>query len=245
MDNTSYIALSKQTALVREMAMVANNIANVNTPAYKGEDSLFTQYLVKVQTEDRILTDSLAFTRDLGTMRNMDEGRFQSTGNTLDMAIHGKGYFVVETPDGPQYTRKGHFRLDQDGQLVTNEGRPVLTTDNQPLFFAPNEAKIDISRDGSVSTENGPVGKLRLVQFDNEQDMKKVAHGLFKTDQLPQDVPKPDIQQGMLEGSNVEPVVEITKMIAIHRSYDSVTKMIEEENQRQRKAITALTRITS
>lgn len=243
MDNTSYVALSRQTVLERQMEIVANNVANVNTTAFKGEDSLFSEFLVPVQTEDRIFRDKLSFVRDLGTVRNMDEGPLQATSNPLDVALHGDGFFVVESPQGPQYTRAGHFRLDQDGQMVTNDGIPVMSADNQPFFFAPNESRISIGKDGTVSTENGDIGKLKVVQFEDQQALRKVASGRFTTDQQPTDVPRPDVQQGSLERSNVEPVVEMTKLIAIHRAYQGVTKMIEMENARQRKAVNTLSKI--
>ena len=242
MENTSYIALSRQTALWRQLDMVANNLANMNTPAFKGEGALFTEYLMKSPSDERTFKDKLSFTQDFGTVRDLKEGPMLATGNPLDVGIHGEGYFTVETPDGIRYTRSGQFNLDNEGKLVTAEGFPVLSTNNEPFFFAPNENNIEISRDGTISTENGVIGNLRLVTFENGQKLSKTYGSLYVTseDNPPKDAEKVELAQGMLEQSNVQPVVEITRMIDIQRSYGFVQKLIEEEHERQRKAVDIL-----
>ncbi|CAA6604521.1 Flagellar basal body rod protein [Rhodospirillaceae bacterium LM-1] len=242
METTSYVALSRQAALWRQMDMVANNLANMNTPAFKAENMMFRDYVLQSRTADRPFGDKTAYVQDVSIYRNMSEGAITETGNPLDVAIKGEGFMVVDTPQGQRYSRSGHFRLDESGQLVTAEGHPVLSTTDQPFFFAPNEQSVSIAADGTVSTENGQVGKLRLVKFENDQELRKVSGGLYQTEAQPQDVDKPHVVQGMIEGSNVLPVVEVGKMIQVQRSYEAVQRMIENEHERVRKAIDVLGR---
>lgn len=241
MENSLLIALSRQDALQRQMNVIANNIANMNTTAFKGERMMFVQHLVANKGSESRTPDSYAMVRDLSTVRNTGEGPIQMTSNPLDVAIHGDGYFAVQTADGERYTRNGHFRLDQSGQLVTQEGAPVLSDSGQPFYFAPTDGDISIARDGTVSTNNGQIGRLRVVTFDNENDLKIVAGGLYSTDAQPKTSDTADVVQGALEGSNVQPIVEMTRMIEVHRAYDNASQMIDKEDQRIRKMISELT----
>lgn len=240
MENASYIAMSRQTALWRQMETVANNMANANTPAYKGEQMMFTDYLVRVKSPDRSMGDKVAFVQDIGLLRDTGEGAMTTTGNSLDFAMSGDGYFVIDTPEGPRYTRNGHFRLDQSGMLVTEDGAAVMQTGNQPIIFAPNESTISVAGDGTISTENGAVGRFRVVRFDNQQQLQKAGASLYDTVAEPLDVPRAQVVQGMLEESNVKPVVEMSKMIAIVRDYQGVQKMLDNEHERQLRAIQVL-----
>lgn len=242
MDNTSYIALSRQSVLWRQLEVVANNIANSNTPAFRGEHPLFVEHLMKTQNNQRPFDDKLSFVNDIGLVRDLNEGPMSHTGGPLDIALHGDGYLTVDTDDGPRYTRGGRMRLDETGQLVTAEGLPVLSTNDRPFFFAPNESQITISRDGTVATENGPIGKLRVVNFADAQALRRAAGGLYETDQRPDDVERPEVLQGMVEESNVKPVVEITRLIQISRSYEGTNRMIEMEHERQRKTVETVLR---
>jgi len=223
------------------MDVVGNNIANMNTPGYKGEGLMFAEYLTPSRGTDSAFPDMLSYTYDFGTNRDVSLGPMQATGNPLDLAINGAGYFEVETDFGQFYTRNGRFMLDADGMVVTGSGYPVLSTDGTPFFVAPNETEITISRDGTVSTENGAIGRLNVVSFANEQELLRVQAGLYDAgDQQPEAVTGMAIEQGMLEGSNVEATEEITRLIKIQRAYESVQKMIEDESDRQKQAMKAL-----
>ncbi|MBF0356013.1 MAG: flagellar basal-body rod protein FlgF [Alphaproteobacteria bacterium] len=242
METTSYIALSRQAALWRQMDTVANNLANMNTPSFKGEHMMFRDYVIKARAADRPFGDKMSFVQDVSVYRDMSEGAMTHTGNPLDVAVRGDGFMVIDTPQGARYTRNGHFKLDESGQMVTADGFPALSNSDQPFFFAPNEQNVTIAADGTVSTENGQVGKLRVVRFENPQDLRKTSGGLFQTEAQPQDVDKPQVVQGMIEESNVKPIVEVTKMIEVQRSYDAVQRMIDSESDRVRKAIDVLGR---
>jgi len=181
MENPGLIILSKQGALMRQMSVVANNIANMNTNGFKGEKIMFVEYIVKSKSSDQIGREKISFVRDIASARDLSEGPMQSTGNPLDIAIRGDGYLVVGSKDGDMYTRNGRLRLDETGQLVTQAGDPVLSSGGQPFFFAPEDSGITITREGSISTNNGELGKLKIVKFKNEQDLRQVGGGLFTT----------------------------------------------------------------
>lgn len=240
METTSYIALSNQGALRREMDSIANNMANMNTTGFKGERMMFVDHLTRSRSGDFIADQRLAFVRDIANYRDTSEGPIEQTGNTLDVAIHGDGYFAVQTPDGERYTRSGNFRLDNGGQLVTQDGLPVLSDAGAPIFFAREDTTITIAGDGSVSTENGLLGKLRVVTFDNQQDMLGVGSGLYTTDQAPIAKPDAQIAQYALEKSNIEAITEMTRMMDVNRKYASTQKMIDAEDERIRKMVREL-----
>jgi len=217
------------------MAVIANNIANMNTTAYKGEKMMFVDHLVKSKGGDRLISEKLAFVRDIAQYQDFSEGAFSETHNDLDVALHGDGFFVIETEQGTRYTRNGHFQLNEEGKLITSDGNAVLSDAGQPFFFAPNESRIDISRDGTVATTNGAVGRLDIVTFENSQRLQKEPNGLYTTQGEATPMENPHVIQGSLEGSNVNPMIEMTKMIESQRAYSSIKSFIDKEDQRMRK----------
>lgn len=237
MENTSYIALSRQNALWRQMDVIAGNMANANTPSYKGEQMMFREYLMDTRSTDRAVGGTLSFVQDVGLLRDTREGTFTRTDNPLDLALHGDGFFQVETEAGMRYTRNGHFRMDEGGMLVNSQGQAVMDTNDDPIVLAPNEANVIITPDGSVATENGVIAKIKVVRFANDQEMRKVGDSLYETTQDPETVERPAMVQGMMEESNVQPVVEITKMTEVLRQYQALQNLIDQESERQRKAI--------
>lgn len=237
METTTYIALSRQSALRRQMDIVANNLANMNTAGFKGEKMMFVEHLVKSPGGNRILGDKISYVRDIATMKDISDGPLESTGNDFDLAVTGPGYFVVQTDVGNRYTRNGQFQLDEGGQLVTQGGHPVLSDSNQPFFFGPTDKNVAVSRDGTISTENGVLGRVGLVTFDNEQALRPGPGGLFATEAASKPVEKPKIAQGMVEGSNVLPIVEMSQMINVHRSYEGIKNFISKEDERMRAMI--------
>ena len=240
METSAYIALSRQTALRRQMAVVANNLANMNTPAFKGQNMMFVEHVVKSQGSESFMPTKLSYTRDVSQYTNLSEGPALPTGNKLDVAIKGDGYFVFESPDQELYSRNGRFQLDNDGQLVNQQGFPVLSDAGAPLIFGPTDTEITISRDGTVSTNNGDLGRIRIVMFEDEQRLKREAGGLYTSEQEPEDEEAPTLVQGALEGSNVEPILELTKMIETHRAFESTRKLIDREDSRQKQMIQKL-----
>lgn len=240
MDNTTLVTLSRQDAMARNMDVIANNLANLNTNAYKGETVLFEQYVQEVVGDDGVVQE-VTLVHDYGNLRDTHEGSFYETGNDFNIAIQGNGYLVTETEDRElQYTRNGVLRLDADGQLVAASGDPVLDTNNQPIILSTTDYNLKIGKDGTVSTSNGPRGKLQLVMFENEQHLRKVGNGSFTATEQSLPAENITIVQGMLERSNVSSILEMTKMIDVSRSYQSAAKAMQTNGDLVRKAINEL-----
>ena len=239
MDNALLIGLSRQSAMAREMSSVANNLANMNTTAYKAENTLFDEYLMPVAQENSP-DKTLSFVQDYGQFRNMADGELKSTGNPLDVAISGEGFFKVQTPTGTEYTRNGHFQLDDQGQLVTSTGNALLTDAGTTINFSSDEGQISIASDGTISTDRGQRGKLSIVSFDNMQDLKAMGSSLYSTTQTENPVTNPKFVQGSLEGSNVNAIAEMTNMIDVQRSYISAAKLIQAADDMRRQAISQI-----
>ncbi len=183
----------------------------------------------------------MSFVQDIALVRNQTEGQLSATDNPLDTAISGEGYYEVETPLGPRYTRNGAFRLNAEGELVTAAGNQVLDDGGNPIVLPPNSRDVTITGDGTVSTDRGPAGKIRLARFENQQALIKMANGLYDADgqeALPAE--GAEIVQGMVEGSNVAGIIELTKMIDTVRSYSSAGRMVNDEHERLRRAIQSL-----
>lgn len=246
MDNALLIGLSRQTSVMRGLAVVANNLANMNTTGFKSQSMLFEQFLMPIEGDPRT-EKALAFVQDYGQFRNLTDGEMRATGNPLDVAINGEGMFKVETPQGVRYTRNGHFDLDATGQLVTSQGFPVLDESGAPIVFTTEEGNISIARDGTITTTRGglaasetELGKLALVAFENMQTLKNDGDNLFTTDQAEQPVERPALLQGSLEGSNVKPILEMTAMMAAMRSYQSAQDVVKAADDMRRQAISEL-----
>lgn len=234
MENAGYIALSRQVALGRQLEVIANNMANASTPAYKAQSMQFNEYLIRADEGA-----PLSFVEDAGVSRDWTPGTLRPTGNPLDLAINGDGYFVVNTPDGDRYTRNGRFALDAAGQIVTGDGNPVVG-DGGPIIVPTEDVNVAIAADGTVSTENGTLGKIRIVRFPEPQALTAVGAGLYQTDASPEPDAASRISQGMVEDSNVQPIIEMTNLIQVTRDYEAAQKMIDAEHERQLRAIANL-----
>lgn len=227
---TGYVALSRQMAMQRQLEIIANNIANANTTAFKSSKPLFEEFLVP-STDKR----EISYVQDFGDLTSFQEGAITHSGNPLDVAIKGDGFFVAETPTGRMYTRNGHFELDLDGRLVTANGDPILATDDQPILVDLTRGEVNINADGTMTVGGDPPIQIQLVTFENSQFLNRVGGGYFTTnaEEIPDEISR--TVQFMLEGSNVEPVIELTAMIATTRSYDAAQRIIESEHDMQRK----------
>jgi flagellar basal-body rod protein FlgF len=237
MQNTSYVALSRQMTMARELELVANNIANAETTAYRGERMMFTDFL-----HDPSDAPKTHFARDVAVVRNLAQGRPIQTGAPLDVMIEGDGYFQVETPFGPRYTRNGKFSTDVDGRLVSVTGDPVTAAGGGTITVPLNDGPIRVGTDGTVATDAGPVAQIRVVNFESEYLLRKTQSGLYATDSQPQDVDEPKVVQGMIEGSNVQPVVEMTRMMTLLRAFEAAQNVIDTEHDNQRRAVERILR---
>lgn len=239
MENTSLIALSRAATLERQMNVVANNVANMNTTGFKSEAPLFTEFLVEPRREEKY-----SMVQDKATLRDLAPGAFTQTGNSLDVALEGHGYLTVGTLDGPRYTRNGNLTMDSNRQLVTSGGLPVLDETGNPITIPNNAGEIRISPEGSVTTNLGIAGKLGVVKFQKEQAMVQLGSGLYQTDETPTADPETIVRQGFLEGSNVKSIVEMTNMIEINRDYQNIQKLLQTEHDRLRTAYQKISKLT-
>jgi flagellar basal-body rod protein FlgF len=236
MENTLYIALSYQTVTQRKLDVIANNIANVSTAGFKGEQMMFVEYLA-----DALAKDSISFVQDIAVVRDFREGAFAQTGNPLDVAISGQGWLQIDTPTGMRYSRNGHMKIDAQNRLTTASGHPVLSEDSRPITLPAGGGHIVIAPDGTISVDEVKVGRLKLVSFDNEQYLRKEADSLYTTDAPILPAPDARVVQGVIEQSNVKAIIEITNMIGALREYQVAQQVIEEEHKRQLAAIDSLT----
>lgn len=240
MENTLFIALSRQMTVRRQMEVVANNLANANTAGYKGEQLMFVEYLAKsgngIGEQNRMY-----FVQDLATARNQAPGEYRKTGGDLDFAIRGPGWFTIDTPEGERFTRDGTFRLDQDDQLVTQDGHPVLGVGG-PIVFQTTDRNIELSGDGTLRADGEERGRLLVTEFENPHTMRKAAGNLYLPGADGREAEESTVVQGMIEGSNVKAILEISEMMQALRTYQSAGKMIETEHDRQRRTIDRLTR---
>jgi len=242
MTSAVYVSMSKQMVLRKQMDAIAQNLANITTPAFKSERLTFKEYLlpgtdgntISYVTQDKI-------------QRDMSPGSYTHTGNDLDVAISGKGWFVVQTEDGGElYTRRGHLTLDEERTLVTTAGEPILDATGNAITLDKGDGVISIGGDGTVSAESGVLGRLKVVTFENEAGLRKVSSGLFSSNETPTEL-APDetrVQQGMLETSNVNPILEMTRMIDVLRAYQSTQKLTQTDHDLQRRAARDIAAVT-
>ncbi len=246
MFTTSLVLLSDQVALQRSVDIVANNIANSSTTGFKRQGIQFETYVSRPSPRQ-----STSFVYDRATYRDTTPGTTVATGNPLDLAIQGDGYFQVQTPQGIRYTRDGAFRTDGEGQVVTSTGLPVLSDGGQPLTLPEDARNITISGDGTVTAQTGTatsraqLGKLGVVKFDNDMALSPINGSLLATNQIPVPVTGNAIVQGSIESSNVNPVAEITNLIRIQRAYEQATNLAAQENGRLTTAIDKLSQTTA
>lgn len=243
MENTILVGLSRQVALRRELDVIANNLANVGTTGYKSEGVQFEEFIApRAQTDDfsHPLDRLVSFVIDRETRTDLSQGSFQQTGNQFDAAIDGDGFFVVETPEGERFTRAGSFALNTDGELVTMAGYRVLGNAG-PIVLDPNDTEFTIAADGTISTRDGERGRLRLVRFEDPSQLIKQGDNLFNSNGEPQPVePRTRVVQGSIEKSNVNPVLEIGRMIEVTRAYTTLANLMSRTDELRRSAIERL-----
>jgi flagellar basal-body rod protein FlgF len=222
------------------MDVIANNLANMSTPAYKREAVQFQEYVEQLPaTEGQDSPQSISFVQDAGVLRDMSEGQLTRTNAPFDLAVNGKGYFQVQTANGTRYTRNGHFSLDAQGQIVTDSGDPVIG-EGGPITITPDDGDVHVARDGTVSGKQGQLGKITLVNFANDGALVKEGGSLYSTDQQPQSVGTQNIEQGMIETSNVQPVIEMSHMLEVMRNYQATASLTQSQEDLMRQAIDKL-----
>ena len=240
MDNALMLGLQTQRVLQRQMDITANNLANVSTSGFKADDLVTSEADHTGAHADADPRD-IRFVRDIGVMRDMRQGPIAMTGNPLDVAIQGDGFFEVEGPNGTLYTRDGAFSISADGHLVTSDGHNVLSSGGAAIVFDTSQSESPvITRDGAITVAGTEVARLGVVNFANPQAMQKVGENLSSSGgQTPTDF-EGVLEQGALEGSNVNPVLEITRLVQISRAYESAARIVSGADDLRQRALQRL-----
>lgn len=256
-----FTALSGAMAQSQRLDTIANNIANSNTTSFKKDQQVFKEYLTahekppevvqaprvpaSIETFYDMQSGDRGYVDAAGTYTSHEQGALKPTGSPLDFGLKGDGFFEVLTPRGPQLTRNGLFRISQNGQLVSKEGYPVLREGiGQPPgarvinIQSPN---LTVSQNGDIYEGGQPIGRLSLVTVPEKDGLQKVGSSLFslKPNFEQQLIPanEVEVQQGFVEGSNVNIVQEMTDMIAATRAFESTQKAIQAFDQMNQKLV--------
>lgn len=237
METTGYTTLTRQSGLLREMQVVANNIANSATTGFRQEGLIFSEF-VRSTGNGPSLSMASAEVRNT----SMLQGALTKTGGSLDLAIEGDGFFLIETPSGQRLTRAGSFALSAEGDLVTNDGFRVLDAGGAPVFIPPDARALGISADGTVSDNGRPLAQIGLVQPADPLDMIREDGVMFRTEGDIEPTENGRLLQGFLEGANVDPVSQIARMIEVQRAYEMGQSFLDAENKRILSALDTFTR---
>lgn len=228
-----YIALSGALMKQRELDVLSDNIANADTPGYRSGSLSFRDYLLNKDRDD---------SRTMTYLNSMTvqfvPGSFLKTGNSLDIAIEGRGFLSLE---GGLYTRRGDMKRTEEGYIVTSSGKKVMGN-NGPLRIP--EGKVEIKEDGSIYVDGNPFDRLRIVEFDDTSILRRTGEGLFATVNNASGKPSLSrILQGYVEGSNVEIVREMIKLINALREFETFQKAIQTLDEAAGKINNELARI--
>jgi len=252
MENASLVGLSRQIALSRELDVVANNIANLNTTGYKSDTTVFHEFLMPGvrSNQFRGADRQVSFVQDRATWIDFSQGAVQPTGNPLDVAISGNAFLTVQTPRGERYTRNGALQINGQGQLVTSEGLQVVGQ-NGPIVFQPNDREISIGIDGTISVREGQAtadaqrGKLKLASFAQPRSLQKDGTSTYMAPAgvTPREPTDAKVTQGAIEKSNVQSVTEMTRMVEITRTYTQIAQILQNQSDMRRSAIDKLAEV--
>lgn len=212
--------------MVRQQERTANNLANANTVGYR-RDRAFTEALAqRLDAEGAPRTE-----RHVTQWASEEQGAFEHTGNPLDLALSGEGFFVTGEEDGPRYTRAGRFVLDAGGFLRTPTGE-LVQGQGGPIQIPPRSGPVDVTGAGEVRAGGQRVGQLRIVRFADPMQLRRLDGAAFAAGtQTPEDVAHPTVMQGYVEQSNINAITEMTAMIEQFRLFESQQKVIQTTDQ--------------
>jgi flagellar basal-body rod protein FlgF len=244
MELATTIALSRLVAQSRALEVTATNIANAGTPGFRAERMLFSDWLARepgrgVPPGGR----TLAYTQDRATFRDHAPGTLTHTENPLDLALGGRtGWFTVLSAQGPRLTRAGHFQLDASGKVVDEQGNALLDVTGRPLQTTPADTALAVAGDGTLSSQNGRIGRIGVVQPDDEAQMTAEGARLLLSNSPTRPVAAPAIVQGAVEDSNVSAIAELGRMTSDLREFQFTSEFIQGESDRQNGAIDKILR---
>ncbi|MCG6903772.1 MAG: flagellar hook-basal body complex protein [Rhodobacter sp.] len=238
MDSPGYVALTRQSGLLREMQNVANNIANVSTTGYLREGLVFSEHVKMLEPAEASLSMANANVRHIDTT----QGPLTQTGSRFDFAIEGEGFFMVETAAGPLLTRAGSFTPSADGELVAPDGARLLDGGGAPVFVPPDATSVALSADGTLSADGVPLNQIGLYLPADPNQMSRRADTRFAVEGEVIPAEEAVILQGFVESSNVDPVSEIARMIAVQHAYQMGQQFLDKEDERIRSVLQTLGR---
>lgn len=238
MDNAIYTALTRQSGLMNEMRTIANNIANANTTGFRREGVVFSEYMVPLDRGG----ETLSMANGRGRMVDLEQGGLTQTNGKYDVAIDGQGFMMVQTPQGNRLTRAGAFMPNAEGELVNPDGYQLLDDGQAPIVIPPNARSVGIGTDGTISADGNPIGQIGIFAEPSLSDLRHEAGTLFDPGGAVEPMDDGTIRQGFIEESNVDPVLEISRMVEVQRAYELGQSFLDQEDQRIRMTITSLTR---
>lgn len=236
MDASGYVILSRQSGLLNQMDVIANNIANASTQGFRREGMVFSEFVNRAG-------DGPSLSIGFGNTRVVDlqQGALTQTGGSFDLAIEGDGFFMIDTPKGQQLTRSGNFTPGPDGNLVTDDGYHVLDGGGSTIFIPPGALNVAVAQDGTVSAGGSPLAQIGLWQPTDPLSLTHESGTRFSASGV-QPAEGAKVMQGYLEDSNVDPLQEVASMIAVQRAYEMGQSFLDREDDRARNLIQTLGR---
>lgn len=238
MENATYATITRQSGLMNEMRVVANNIANASTTGFQAEGVMFAEYIKSLGSGNESLSMATSEVRTTSQV----QGGLDNTGGTFDLAIEGAGYFLIQTPDGERLTRAGAFTTNSDGDLVTADGHRVLDAGGTPVFVPQGVGSIGIAPDGSMSANGQPIGQIGLVVPIDPNGLTRQSGVMFEAEGGFEPAVEGKVLQGYLEESNVNPILQVSRMIEVQRAYELGQSFLDKEDERIRAVIQAVSR---
>lgn len=233
MDNAIYASLGRQSGLMSELRAIANNIANSSTTGFRREGVIFAEQVRRLSGVEPSLSMAAAEGRTI----DLSQAPLRETGGTFDFAIEGAGFFLIQTPDGNRLSRAGTFTPSAEGGLVTADGSALLDDGGAPIAIPPAARTIALSRDGTLSADGAPVARIGLWLPADQSTLVHEGGTRFAFAGEPVPVDDPQIFQGFVEGSNVEPLAEIARLIEVQRGYELGQSLLDREDERIRSVI--------
>ena len=233
----TYVAISAQMAMERRLEAIANNIANVNTAGYRAVGVRFSSELQKAGQ------NQVSFSSPGQTYVVRNQGPITHTGNTLDVAVDGNGWFGLETPSGTVYSRDGRFHMTADGDLQSVDGYRVLDSGGSPITLDAAGGPVSIAENGAISQGGKRLGAIGLFAIPADATLTRHDNSAVITDKPAdpvEDMTANSIRQGYIEGSNVNPILEMTRLIEASRAFDQASTAIDQNDQVSQEAIKTL-----
>jgi flagellar basal-body rod protein FlgF len=237
MQSGLYVTLSGQVALERRMTTIAANVANQSVAGYRAEEINFKTVLSKAGDT------AVGFASVGESFISRASGVISKTGNPFDIAVQGDSWLALQTPAGTVYTRDGRMTMRADGALVSVDGYPVLDAGNTSILLSPDAGPIAISRDGMITQGSGQIGAIGLFNIDARAKLKRYDNSSVIPDRPATpvlDFANNSIEQGFIEGANVNPVLEMTKLITVSRAFESISSALEGSENSLKDAIKTL-----